>query len=43
MSVKTENTVKRLQQDLAKTSDPKLREAIKAKINALKGGKDILK
>lgn len=43
MDVKTENTIKRLEQDKAKTSDTKMKEIIQAKINTLKGSKDVLK
>lgn len=43
MDVKTENTIKRLEQQLSKVSDRKLQDELKAKINALKGNKEILK
>lgn len=43
MDVKTENTVKRLEQDMAKVSNPELKEEIQSKINAIKGNKDVLK
>lgn len=42
-NVKTENTVKRLEQDKAKTKDPLMKEAIQNKINLLKSGKAIIK
>lgn len=43
MNVKTENTIKRLEQDKAKVSNPALKQEIQAKINSLKSGKDVLK
>lgn len=43
MDVKTENTIKRLEQDKSKATDPKMKEIIQAKINTLKGNKDVLK
>lgn len=43
MDVKTENTIKRLEQQLSKVTDPKLQAELKSKINALKGNKEILK
>lgn len=42
-NVKIDNTVKRLEQDRNKVSDPKLKEEISSKIAALKNQKDVLK
>lgn len=43
MTVKTEETIKMLEQQAKHATDPALKKSIQAKINALKGNKDILK
>jgi len=42
-NVATENTVKRLESELNKASNPHLKTEIQEKINALKQNKEILK
>jgi len=41
-NVKTENTIKRLEQDKQKAS-PEMKQEIQSKINALKNNREILK
>lgn len=41
--MKTEETIKMLEQQVKHATDPKLKKEIQAKINALKGNKDVLK
>lgn len=43
MEAKTENTIKRLEQDRNKTDNPELKKEITSKINTLKSGKTVTK